>query len=96
MKKCLLGLALLSSIATPAIANPVEPDLAAVRAATERFRDVKVALAEGYIADPMNVHGASPCAQKGPGWPVAPGSATYGTAAAGNGRRRVQSAVARH
>ena len=29
-----------------------EPDLAAVRAATERFKDVKVALAEGYVAAP--------------------------------------------
>jgi hypothetical protein len=55
MKQCLWGLALLSSLAGPAIAGPVEPDLAAVRTATERFRDVKVALAEGYIADPMNV-----------------------------------------
>ncbi|MFC7537510.1 hypothetical protein ACFQPG_09040 [Sphingomonas sp. GCM10030256] len=32
-----------------------EPTLAEVRAASERFRDVKVALAEGYIADPMGV-----------------------------------------
>ena len=32
-----------------------EPDLAAVRAATDRFRDVKVALAEGYIADPSGM-----------------------------------------
>jgi hypothetical protein len=55
MNRCLLGLALLSSLASPVIAGPVEPDLAAVRSATERFRDVKVALAEGYIADPMNV-----------------------------------------
>lgn len=31
-----------------------EPDLDAVRAATERFKDVKVALAEGYIRDPMD------------------------------------------
>lgn len=31
-----------------------EPDLDAVRAVTERFRDVEVALEEGYIADPMN------------------------------------------
>ena len=31
---------------------PGEPDLAAVRQATERFRDVKVALAEGYVRDP--------------------------------------------
>jgi hypothetical protein len=34
---------------------PGEPTLAEVRAATERFRDVKVALAEGYIRDPMNM-----------------------------------------
>jgi len=32
-----------------------EPDLAAVRKATERFRDVKVALAEGYIRDPFDL-----------------------------------------
>ena len=32
-----------------------EPTLAAVKQATERFRDVKVALAEGYIRDPMNL-----------------------------------------
>jgi hypothetical protein len=34
---------------------PGEPDLAAVRAATERFRDVNVALAEGYIRDPFDL-----------------------------------------
>ncbi len=55
MKQCLLGLALLSSIAGPAVAEPGEPDLATVRAATERFRDVRQALAEGYIADPAGV-----------------------------------------
>lgn len=32
-----------------------EPTLAEVRAATERFRDVKVALAEGYIQDPSGM-----------------------------------------
>jgi len=32
-----------------------EPNLAAVRAATERFRDVSVALAEGYLRDPLNL-----------------------------------------
>lgn len=32
-----------------------EPSLAEVRAATERFRDVEVALAEGYIRDPMDL-----------------------------------------
>lgn len=52
MNQCLLGLALLSSLAAPAIAKTAEPDLTAVRAATERFRDVKVALAEGYIPAP--------------------------------------------
>jgi hypothetical protein len=37
---------------TPA---PGEPTLAEVRAATERFRDVRVALAEGFVRDPGNV-----------------------------------------
>jgi len=60
MKECLLGLALFSSIATPAVANPAEPDLAAVRSATERYRDVNVALAEGYMRDPMNVCDTAP------------------------------------
>ncbi|CAN5833147.1 hypothetical protein BH23GEM5_BH23GEM5_28470 [soil metagenome] len=32
-----------------------EPTLAEVRAATERFQDIKVALAEGYIPDPGNI-----------------------------------------
>jgi hypothetical protein len=52
MRHCLLGLALLSSLAGPSFAKPTEADLAAVRAATERFRDVKVALAEGYVPAP--------------------------------------------
>jgi hypothetical protein len=34
---------------------PGEPTLAEVKTATERFRDVKVALAEGYIRDPGNI-----------------------------------------
>jgi hypothetical protein len=39
------------------MAAPVgsEPTLAEVRQLTERFRDVKVALAEGYIRDPSNM-----------------------------------------
>jgi hypothetical protein len=41
-----------SAVSSPA---PGEPSLAAVRAATERFRDVNVALAEGYIRDPLNL-----------------------------------------
>lgn len=32
-----------------------DPDVAAVRIATDRFRDVNVALAEGYVRDPMNL-----------------------------------------
>ena len=35
--------------------GPNEPTLAEVRAATERFRDVKAALAEGYIRDPFDL-----------------------------------------
>jgi hypothetical protein len=34
---------------------PGEPTLAEVRLATERYRDVDVALAEGYIRDPANM-----------------------------------------
>jgi hypothetical protein len=36
-------------------AAPAEPTLEEVRAATERFRDVDVALAEGYLRDPFDV-----------------------------------------
>ncbi len=47
------------SAATPlARATPApnaEPSLAAVKKATARFRDVRVALAEGYIRDPGNI-----------------------------------------
>jgi hypothetical protein len=35
--------------------RPGEPSLAEVRRDTERFRDVKIALAEGYIRDPANM-----------------------------------------
>jgi hypothetical protein len=35
--------------------GPGEPTLAEVRRATERFRDVNVALAEGYIRDPYDL-----------------------------------------
>jgi hypothetical protein len=34
---------------------PGEPSLADIRRATERFRDVKVALAEGYVRDPADM-----------------------------------------
>ncbi|HYD52197.1 MAG TPA: hypothetical protein VEA99_06210 [Gemmatimonadaceae bacterium] len=47
----------LAALASAAGSGPPlgEPDLATVRRATERFRDVKVALAEGYVRDPGNV-----------------------------------------
>ncbi|WP_207790002.1 hypothetical protein [Sphingosinicella humi] len=51
----LLTAASLLVAANDAPAPSGEPDLAEVRSATERFRDVKVALAEGYIRDPMNI-----------------------------------------
>jgi hypothetical protein len=38
----------------PARPATAEPTLDEVRAATERYRDVKVALADGYVTDPMN------------------------------------------
>ena len=51
-------LLLLSACGTRQVGNenpaPGEPSLAQVRAATERFRDVNVALAEGFIRDPSN------------------------------------------
>jgi hypothetical protein len=39
----------------PPAPGPGEPTLAEVRQATERFRDVNVALAEGYIRDPFDL-----------------------------------------
>ena len=60
MMKIAIGLAAASAsalvLAIPlAEAAPAEPTLEQVRAATERFRDVRVALAEGYVPDPMNI-----------------------------------------
>ena len=46
-------LALLLGVAAPAAAQS-EPSLAEIRAATERFRNVDVALAEGYVREPSN------------------------------------------
>jgi len=46
------GTANASERSTP---GPGEPTLAEVRRATERFLDVNVALAEGYIRDPFNM-----------------------------------------
>jgi len=46
------GTASASERTTP---GPGEPTLAEVRLATDRFRDVNVALSEGYIRDPFNM-----------------------------------------
>jgi hypothetical protein len=56
----LLAAAGLLASAANAPAPTGEPDLAEVRSVTERFRDVKVALAEGYVRDPMNVCETAP------------------------------------
>lgn len=51
------SIALLNTIVALAMVDPGpgEPTLDQVRAATERFRDVNVALAEGYMRDPLNL-----------------------------------------
>ncbi|HUE78454.1 MAG TPA: hypothetical protein VMN38_02330 [Sphingomicrobium sp.] len=49
------------SISAPAtIGATGEPSLDEVRVATERFQDIKVAEAEGYIRDPMNLCDTAP------------------------------------
>ena len=60
MIKMVIALAAASAsalvLAVPPVPQAVaEPSLEEVRAATERFRDVQVALAEGYVRDPMNI-----------------------------------------
>lgn len=48
--------AVAAAVPTAVAANPeTEPSLGSVRAATSRFQDVKVALAEGYVRDPDDV-----------------------------------------
>src|SRR6476620_9666826 len=49
------ALALALALSQPAKPASPEPDLTAVRAATARFQDVKVALAEGYVRDPSDM-----------------------------------------
>src|SRR3546814_12818235 len=53
MNKLLIAAALALAPATANAAD--EPGLDAVRAAVERFRDVEVALADGYVRDPMTM-----------------------------------------
>lgn len=56
MKTKLFWLALpIGLIAMASAPAKPEPDLTEVRAATERFQDVNVALAEGYVRDPMSL-----------------------------------------
>lgn len=44
-----------ADLGAQAAAGSAEPTLDEVRAVTERFKDVKAALAEGYIPDPMGM-----------------------------------------
>jgi hypothetical protein len=53
-------LAAVSAVCGASAANEREPTLAEVRAATERFRDVNQALAEGYVRDPGNMCDTAP------------------------------------
>lgn len=50
-----LGLAIVGLLLVSGTAAEGEPGLDDVRRATERFRDVNVALAEGYIRDPFDL-----------------------------------------
>ena len=50
-----VSLALVSATADPGPANPSEPTLAQVTAAVQKYRDVKAALADGYIPDPSGM-----------------------------------------
>lgn len=56
MKRSLLlaALPLFLALSAPAAAQQ-EPDLATIRAATQRFQNVDVALAEGYVRDPTDM-----------------------------------------
>ena len=50
-----LALASVAATTDPGPANPSEPTLAQVKAAAEKYRDVKAALADGYIEDPSGM-----------------------------------------
>lgn len=49
------GVALACAPVATETPGPSEPTFAQIRAATEKFQDVNVALAEGYIRDPANM-----------------------------------------
>ena len=59
MMRLKIGTAVLAAVvsisAPAALSKTGEPTLDEVRQATERFHDVRVALAEGYIRDPGNI-----------------------------------------
>ena len=55
MLRLLIGAAMLGSIAIATQAAPAEPTLDEVRARVERFRDVRAALAAGYVPDPNGI-----------------------------------------
>ena len=66
-----------------------EPDLIAVRKATERFRDVKVALAEGFIRDPFDLCDTAEMMDDLPRW--APWASTSsGPTCSASPRRRIR------
>jgi len=52
MKSFFVAAAALALVASAPPPPPAEPDLAAVRAAAERYRDINAALADGYVAHP--------------------------------------------
>ena len=54
LDRAAIACALAGTLTFPAAATETEDALAAMRAASERFQDVEVALAEGYIRDPAN------------------------------------------
>jgi hypothetical protein len=49
------ALAVVSATADPGPANPSEPTLAQIKAAVQKYRDVKTAIADGYIRDPSGM-----------------------------------------
>jgi hypothetical protein len=53
-------LTIIAAALAAAAPGPGEPTLDEVRAATARFRNVKVALAEGYVRDPGNMCDVAP------------------------------------
>lgn len=55
LKILLLAGALAALPSSAQVPDPSEPTLDEIRALTEKYQDVSVALAEGYIPDPMNL-----------------------------------------